>query len=58
MNQGERKRIEDVVERMRSMCSTLRGHCPKSQCHVSLESVEKWAREIEAITERVKREED
>ena len=47
-----RKQLEGVAERMRALCVTLRTYCPKSQRKVSLEMVEKWAREIEAALSR------
>jgi ribosome maturation factor RimP len=49
---SDRKRVQSIADRMRGLCATLRIHCPKSERHVSLETVEKWAREIEAALER------
>jgi hypothetical protein len=42
-----RKQIKAIAERMLAVCTTLREYTPKSQQHVSLEIVEKWARELE-----------
>lgn len=46
-----RKRVQAIADRMRGLCGTLRIHEPKSRQHVSLQMVEKWAREIEAALE-------
>ena len=47
-----RAQIAAITERMRALCSTLQTYCPPSERHVHLETVRKWAREIDVALQR------